>query len=370
VVLGVVSLGMLSGFTLNASSCCEKDFCSNLRTLEGYINKGYEECCNKSNETQEACFDKFNDKTDESYELLIAAKVACETGDDSLARDLMNRLRDIWLPLPKPRAGGRAENTILALGRRDWIELSATLTRAAAATPVSLAFVEGVYVNSQAAGPAAEASVAAGVTGEASPTVVAATADHAFQSSIYTLPGSTRMNLRFGDEFTYISLTGSVSIAPTAPFPGQGTAQIGVPTSMQLRAFYLGQDVHLRMDPASPFNSVIVDEQGKGLLCVVLTLSSNSSYFAGNIYNGASLYFEFPLTVAQDWSTVTIVADRTIPGSEMTPTEEILLGADLDFNLPSLPTDRCADEDGNKIRDGAEAVNNAMRVGAGCTATH
>lgn len=372
VLAGLMSFAMLGGLTLNLSTCCEKDFCSNLRTIEGYIAKGYAQCCQKPAAQQDACFDALDQKTDKSYELIVAAKTACESGDDDLAKDLMNRLRDIWLPTPKPSASGRIENELVALGRQDWLDLDVTLPRGSGAgQPVSIALVNDQYMNPEATGIASEDGLEGSGASEVPAVIIPASGAQPFLAWSYEIPTGTQFNMRYGDELSGLSLTGSIAVVQTATTPASGSATVGVPTGMHWRISYMGQVLDLDLDKTSPYNSLTLDSNGDGTLGVALKLTSNSHYLVGLVHVGSTLYFTFPIHMSAGWADMRIHSDPSLPGDFITPTDPIALdGADLPYTLTALPSDRCSDNDGNGIRDGADEVNNAMRTAAGCSAQH
>lgn len=363
---------MMGGFVLRAQSCCEKKACSQIQLLANRIAQGTASCCNKPASEQSACFTELDSKVQSSHDAILAAQIACDNADDELLRDAIKRLHDIWQPKPTP-VGGIVLNEMVALGRNDWLHLDAMLARSnAACVPVTVAIVGEQVVNAEATGSASEETVEAVVTGEVPATVVSATGNQAFQSCEYLIPSGTTLDMRFGEEFSGLSLSGSIAVARTVPgFPSSGIATVALPTNVSFTISKWGQTLKMDLDKTFAHNKLEVDANGSGTLGIALTLSSNSSNLIGFVQIGSTIYFTFPVQVAADWSTIRLHADPTVPGNHITPMSDMMLEVlEGEYGLASLPTDRCADEDGNGIRDSADEQINAMNKILGCKANN
>lgn len=363
---------MMGGFVLRAQSCCEKKACSQSQWLTTRIADGYASCCQKTGAEQTACFSELDTKVHNTHDALLAAQIACDNADDELLRDAIKRLHDIWQPKPKP-VGGVILNEMVALGRNDWLHLDAMLARSnAACVPVTVAIVGEQVVNAEATGSASEETVEAVVTGEVPATVVSATGNQAFQSCEYLIPSGTTLDMRFGEELSGLSLSGSIAVARTVPaFPSSGIATVALPTNVSFTISKWGQTLKMDLDKTFAHNKLEVDADGNGTLGVALTLSSNSSNLIGFVQIGSTIYFTFPVQVAADWSTIRLHADPTVPGNHITPMSDMMLEVlEGEYGLASLPTDRCADEDGNGVRDGADERINVINKILGCKASN
>jgi hypothetical protein len=371
-IVAMAGFGMMGGFVLRAKSCCEKKACSQIQLLANRIAQGSESCCNKPASEQSACFNELDTKVQNSHDAILAAQIACDNSDDELLRDAIKRLQDIWLPKPKP-VGGIVLNEMIALGRKDWLHLDMALARSdAACVPVTVAIVGEQVVNAEATGSASEGTVEAVVTGEVPATIVSASGNQAFQACEYVIPSGTTLDMRFGEELSGLAMSGSIAVARTTTgFPSSGMATVALPTNISFSISKWGQTLRMDLDKTFAYNKLEVDANGNGTLGVALKISSNSSNLIGFVQIGSTIYFTFPVQVAADWSTIRLHADPTIPGNHITPMSDLMLEVlEGEYGLASLPTDRCADEDGNGIRDSADEQINAMNKILGCKANN
>lgn len=371
VSLGVLAL--LGGFTLQAESCCEKDLCSNTRFLQSMIARSYNECCSYPADDQQACFVAQESKIMETEQLILSAKIACDNGDDELARDIIRQLRDLWAPKPKATESGTVLNEMIALGKRDWVNLDMTMERSpSACQPVTVGIVDGQVVNAEATGAATEETPEAVTNGAGLATVVPSTGPQPMLSCEYQVPAGTSMGIRFGEEFPNLGMVGSISIVKLATaFPESGLAKVGLPTNVHFQVSALwGASLALDLDKASPYNKLEVDPSGNGTLGVALKLTSTNRYLTGLVQVGSTIYFTFPVTIAADWSTIRIHADPTMPGNTITPAFPEILAVDDIHGTRPAGGDRCADEDGNGIPDGADQEIAAMNAVLGCDSQH
>lgn len=369
--LGVLAL--LGGFSLQAQSCCESNMCSNVRFLQSQIARSHTHCCNEPPAEQQACFVSHEEKITQTEQLILSAKIACDNGDDELARDIIKQLRDLWLPKPKATESGAVLNEMIALGKRDWVNLDMTMARSPApCQPVTVGIVDGQVVNAEATGAATEETPEAVANGAGLATVVPSTGPQPMLACEYQVPAGTSMGIRFGEEFPNLGVVGSISIVKLATaFPEGVVAKVGLPTNVHFQVSALwGASLALDLDKSSAYNKLEVDSTGNGTLGVALKLSSSNRYLSGLVQVGSTIYFTFPITVAADWSTIRIHADPTMPGNTITPTfPEILAVDDIHGALPA-GGDRCADENGNGIPDGADEEIAAMNTVLGCNSQH
>lgn len=329
-------------------------------------------CCQMSGTAQDACFTDLNEKVQETQTLILTAKIACDNSDDELLKDTINRIRDIWLPKPKP-VGGVVLNEMIALGRTDWLNLDVTLSRSnSPCVPVTVALIGDQVVNAEATGAASDETIEAAVTGEVAATVVSATGNQAYQACSFVIPSGTTLDMRFGEEFSNLAMSGSIAVAQTSPvFPSSGVATVGLPTNVHFTITKWGETLKLDLDKTFAHNKLEVDVNGNGTLGVALKLTSNSKYLSGLVQVGSTIYFTFPVQVAADWTSIRILANPMIPGNQITPASDVMLeGADGSFGLLSVPTGRCADNDANGVRDGADEVINAIKTTLGCEASN
>lgn len=368
VVAGVVVATTLA-WSMLVQSCCMSHACENMRFLNAQIAAGYARCCQKPPEVQETCFDELDTKLDETFALILQAKIACDSSDTDLLRETIKKMRDLWLPkIAKSETTG-AMNEMTAFGHADWVNLDVTLPRnPGSCKSVTVAVVDSKAVNAEATGKATE-SAGSGMAGTGTDVALVVTAEspQAYTSCEFTIPDQTTFSMRFGTELTGLGLAGSVSIAQTSEsFPASGSAAVGLPTDMSLKANYLGNVLRLELDKTSPFNTLEVDANGDGRLGVALTLSSDSINLIGFVQVGSTIYFNFPVHVDAGFGSLRIHSTPATPGDTITPTDPIiLLGADTTPH-PGIANDRCADADGNGIRDGADEVIWAQSSLSGC----
>ncbi len=358
-----------AAWSMIAQSCCERHACENMRFLNGQIGLNYAICCHRSNPAhRDSCLNEVRQKVNDTLGLIQAAKTACDNNDDALIRDLLNKIRDKWLPKIGLSATGRVENQMVALGQHDWLDLSTTLTRPAqdGCKPVTLAIVSSDVINPEATGQAAENVATASQSSGAVAAVVTSNAAESYTACTFNLPDGTTFALRFGDVWNGLSLSGSLAIAQTATFPATGQANVGVPTAVNFTASYLGDKAALELDKTCPYNALRVDSSGNGTLGVALKLSSSSPSLAGFPQVGATIYFSLPVHMSADWTSLAIATDRNAPGETYTPTNhDVLIAADTPPH-PGIATDPCADNDGNGIRDGADEAIYALNSPLGC----
>ncbi len=364
--LGFVAV--TGGWGMVAESCCERHACEQIRFLNGQIAGGYAACCQAPAAQQDACFTELNAKVSATQTLILSAKIACDNNDDAAIRDIIKQIRELWLPKIIKTAAGLIQNQMVAFGDRDWIVIDTTLPRNIDCKPVTVSVVNNKIVNPESTGKATEEARSAtpGAGGLESVTVLPSNAAQTFTACEYSLVPNTTLDLRFGNEWNNISLSGSISIAQTAQFPAAGSADIGLPTEVSLTATKLGQKLSLELDKTSPFNTLRVDAAGIGTLGVALTLSSDSSALIGLVQVGSTIYFELPVVMSADWSALRIVADAITPGSTITPTVPVILIGSDSPPRPGIAQDRCADNDENGLRDGADEVIYAINSQLNC----
>ena len=371
-VLSVVVAGA-GAWTMTVRSCCETHACENMRFLYGQIAGGYETCCQKTLAQQDACFDELDDKISATQTLILTAKMECDTNNDAAVRDIIKQIRELWMPKIIKSAAGAVQNQMVALGTHDYIALDTTLLRTNLdCKPVTVTIIGGTVVNAEATGKAAEDSPRTG-DGTSPAVVVPSDAAQPYSTCTYTVPADSSFDIRFADVRNGISLSGTISIAQTASqVPDTGSADLGLPTAVSLEALYLGQKLTLELDKTCPYNTLRLDANGVGTLGVALTLKSDSHHLIGLVQIGSTIYFNLPVQMSQNWSSLRIHSLATTPGSTITPTvPAILAGADVPPHA-GIAMERCTDNDGNGIRDGADALINAIESqhhcleGAGC----
>lgn len=367
----LVTAGLLvtcSVWAATLQSCCQQRTCENLRTLSAAIARDYAQCC-QATDTQ-ACLTATRAKEGEMHSLILQAQIACQNSDDTLLRDTIKKIRDLYATSIILNPEGKVENSLVSLGHNDWIALDITLPRLVnACVPVTSAIGATGIINAEATGTAAESTVVGVETQTA--VVVPASSTFALSSCQYEIPQGATLDLRYGTEYHDIGLSGSMSIAQTGvAIPAGGTADVGLPTKVSLKAKYLGQELTFELDKTCPFNTLRVNANGDGYLGVALKSDTNSSELLGIIQVGATLYFTFPVHVSADFSTLRIHATAAVHGDEITPTNrDVLLGADTPPH-PVITSNPCADADGNGIRDGADEAINAMLQVSGCSTQH
>lgn len=353
-----------------AQSCCERKACENIRFLNAQIAMNYAMCCQKPAQERGQCLSQTQEKVNTTLGLILTAKQACDNNDDALVRDTIKQIRDIWLPKIIKTATGQVVNQMVALGSQDYLVIDATLPRVPdSCTPVTVSIVGNDIVNAEATGRASENSRALSplAAGPEIALVVPANAVATYNACTYAVPANTTFNMRFGDVWNGLSLSGAIAIARTSTaFPTAGVGAVGLPTDVSLTASVMGQTLTLELDKTCPYNALRTDGVGNGTLCVALNVDSNSPALVGLIQVGSTIYFEFPVRVAKDWSSIRIHADASVPGHLLTPTDpDALAGAD---NPPAsvIAEDPCTDNDGNGIRDGADEAINAINSQLNC----
>lgn len=341
--------------------------CQNLRAIKPLIADRYAGCCHLPAESRTACLQTINTDIGDAFNLILAAKIACDEGNNDLMREHLRRLRDILLPKIVSGANGQIYNTMVAMGRNDWITLDTTLTLAPQdpCKNVTMTIVPQGIVNAEAAGKAVEDQ--GGETGVT--VVVPAASTQAFTTCTYNVPSGTTFDMRFGEEFRGVMLGGSFDLARTnTPIPENGLVVAAIPTDLQFTASKYGHKLRLSLDKTNPYNALRLDAQGKGVLGVALTLESDSSALVGLVYVGSTIYFEFPVEVNASWTSVRLMVPRTRPGNDFTPVNDLaLIAADGPrTSPPPIANDPCSDLDGNGIRDGADERIYALMYSLEC----
>lgn len=376
--LTIVAIAVvLGGWSSLAQSCCERNMCNNMRVVKTAVAAGYATCCQREGDARATCLNNLGTNTQTLLGQVLAAQVACQNGDDALLRDIIRDMKDTIKRLLEKNAfqaiaqnGTRVENSIVGFGRRDWIELSATLSLPAGQSckTQTVALVGDKVVNPEATGKVSELEAENG-QGASLALVIPADAANALVSCQYQFPNNTPVSVRFGEEFSG-TINGTISLAALSTTNG---TYLALPTGAELKVGASGQSITLTLDKTSPYNKLEADANGTGFIGMALTVDSKSSSLAGCIYMGETFYFRLPVQVAPQWSSVSIHLTRTMQGHQYTPVADLVLtAAEGVSTLISLPTDPCVDTDGNGIRDGADEVNKAIDQTSECagTATH
>jgi hypothetical protein len=403
----IAALAILGGFTAGGRGCCEDRFCSNLKNLGGPISRGYEKCCGYPPDQQQKCFEDLEKKTQETETLIFTAKIACDEGDDELLDDTIKKIRDIWFKKDTKRSGDETPvNPIGILGPSDWLRFDAALPRRAQpCEPVPVAIVDGRIVHADAAGALAESSPDARAGADVTATIVPAQSAQPIESCSYEFPRGTRITGNIeGRTWSDWSFGGTIAIAPLADAADDADADgapgaadigadagldtdgandadapnagdephgrrlriIGLPTAASWRFKGYGQVITMDLETSSPHNAVKVNSGGDGKLCVMMKVDSPSRDMKGFIAIGATLYFEFPIEVAPDWSSIRLHSSEAMPGHLLAPIDAPTLAAQYGTSSGRIARDRCGDQDGNGIRDGADSEIHALLCGSGC----
>lgn len=368
-ILGLALFIAAVGWSTAAESCCERQMCQNLRALKPHIAWGFEDCCQRpTNELRYSCLQELSTRVNEAHGHILAAKIACDEGDNDLMREHLRRVRDLLLPKIIKNANGQIYNTMVALGRNDWMALDTTLTLAPQdpCKSVTMTVASQGVVNAEATGKAVEEEGASASVA----VVVPAASAQSYTTCTYVVPPGTTFDLRFGDEYHGVTIAGAIDLARTNPaIPESGSVVAAIPTDVQLTLSKYGRKARLTLDKTSPYNAMRIDAQGNGVLGVALNLESDSSDLVGLVYVGATIYFEFPVEVNSAWTSVRLNVPRTRPGNELTPAEELtLIAADGPLSPPPpIDSDICGDVNGNGIRDGADRQSYAIDYYLNCT---
>jgi hypothetical protein len=100
---------------------------------------------------------------------------------------------------------------------------------------------------------------------------------------------------------------------------------------------------------------------------VAMLIESPSSVLASSLLVGRVMYFEFPVTVAADWSTVTLGLAQGNSAAPYTPYDAVgLMAGTAHQTTVPLGGDICADVDNNGIRDGADEIIRVTDLTSNC----
>jgi len=367
---GALLLAATGGWSVYADGCCQREFCQNTRNLYPHIARKIETCCERQDaQERAACLAAAEASISEAEGHILAASLACQANDYELMREHIRRLRDILLPKIFPGPNGQIYNTLVGFGRQDWIALDTTLTLAPN-TPcksVTVTLTPQGVINAEATGKAVEDE--GGEAGVA--VVVPASSTQAYTSCTYVVPSGTTFDMRFAEEYHGVTFSGSIDLARTNPtIPETGLVVAAIPTEAQFIMSKYGHKLRMSLDKTSPYNTLRLGADGKGVLGVALALESDSSALAGLVYVGATVYFEFPVEVNAAWTSVRLNVPRARPGNELTPVEDktLIVADGPRAELPPIGGDPCADVNGNGIPDGVDRQIHAVEYFLDCPA--
>lgn len=321
---------------LFVTGCCRRNYCEGLRQWRAQVAVGYDDCCRKPTEAErQACLSAFGEKAQSALALDSSVRMACDDGNAAEARGLVKQIhalfppRIISVPAPtaepgKPADEAKVVNTWVVFGERDWIEAGEH------GAGVVLKVAEGAEGK-----PAADGGPTGG-------------------GRTYTLADRSTMNVRFGaDPAVPLALSGTLSISdPRATATGESA----VPTALDFKLAAVGANLTLTLDKSSPYNRLETDTKGIGTLSFAATIDSSAAGLAPCWYMGATLYFVLPVSVSEDFRTLTFTMTRKQPAAKYTPVEPwVLRAADGRWKGKITNTPQ-ADSDGDGIRDGASEL--------------
>jgi hypothetical protein len=306
-----------TAWSMNLTSCCRDEACENSRFLNSQISMNYELCCQRPEGDRQACLNTLQEKANATLVLILTAKQACDNRDDELVKDTVKKIRDTWLPTIVKGASGLGLNQMIAFGPTDYIDLSTTLAR-----------------------------------------------QGGLDSRTYSF-GGTPGAVRFGQVLPGIKVSGEISLVKTSEMPVEGTADVGVPSAAVIVGEYMGRKLTLTLDTKCEYNTLRVDNMGRGTLGMALTLSSKDSELLGLVQVGSAIYFAIPVTLAPNWSSLSIELTPQVPGSQITPTVAQAIAVDTMTPLNAPVGDPC-DMQEAPMRDGARATIGALMSPLGC----
>lgn len=352
------------------SDCCRRHYCDAVRELRPQIASAYSSCCQNPDATaRQACLSEVGRKIQEALTLATAAREACQSGNDDLARDIAKQIRDLFKPKVSLSSTGMVRNSWVVFGNRDYLggKIACCVPPGSVCMPITVSEVGGRTFNPEATGKAVEDAASTG--GSQAVTVVPASAPNAVQSCTYRIADPARLAIRFGAPEVKGVISGSFELADLRSAPNGKSA---LPTAFDMTLKVAGAVITLTLDKSSPYNQLLTGADGHGTLGVALTIDSKSRDLASNVFMGGTFYFALPVRVSDDFRCVTLAFDPARPGSELTPVDpSLLLAADGPIT-PRISDTPCADDDGNGIRDGADEVIGAMwsQLRGYCDETH
>jgi len=314
----IVLLVTATAWATSAQSCCQRQACEGMRFIASQISQGYEACCQGPADQRSECISKLSLKANDGIGLVLAAKQACDAGDNEAIKDTLKKLRDLFLTKVVRGSTGLGQNQMIGLRTTDYVDFRPQMARTIAPN-----------------------------------------------SWTYTVPAGTTATVKFREVFTGVAVAGNFSLVKTGEMPVEGTADVAVPSDATLTWVYLGKRLTMTLDKTCEYNTLRVDNMGRGTLGVAMTLSSKDRELLGLVQVGSTLYFAFPVQLAADWNTISLQATPDVPGSQITPTVPSVLAAD-DVRL-ATGDDLCGNTNGNpNLRDGAARLIGAMMAPLGC----
>lgn len=305
----------------------------------------YGQACRGPLEERDTRVRRCGQVSDAAMGLVLAAKMARDAGFDRQARQSVTDIRDVWgsmMVAPKGRLDTDLPvNRMALLGHSDRLAMDVILARDEASWVYgTVCSLDGRYVCREAAPEASLGDV------------------YSAQTYCYEMPRGTVCTLEREGRTYQITMDGKVTIAWLFPeFPSEGVRTVGVPLDLSFSARALGQSVKLELAKASIYNRINVDASGRGEMCVVMRISSESPGLHYDVINGATLFFALPLQVASDHSMVRIAQPAEGDASKVTPTDPVVLAAVFgERQRPGSVQDPCDDSNGNGVPDGAEAI--------------
>lgn len=323
-------LGLLGGCASRPDWVWERQHCINDRYVVSQMPAAYAAIVRQDEETRGKSSLECTKRSSDSGLVLLVSKISYDFGFIQEQRDFMEILRHLNPATIERGEDGRVYNTCAVLGRNDWVSLDATFSLRETMLACGMSWSDRAGKNDAASRPRVVFT--------------------------YGVPANTTFDARFGHVYNALTLSGTISLAREGPRSPAGDATM-IPVDAALSVRKHGNTLRLTLDKSSPFNALVLDAQGHGMLGMALTVESDAAIFAGVVYVGSTIYVEIPVEVNASWTRLRLVSPISRPGNELTPARETtLLAADGPFHKMGVKYDAWVDSNANGIHDGADAL--------------
>jgi hypothetical protein len=317
------------------SGCCsESDKRALQEMVDRAIERNFKACRGLSDQhLQHSCITNAQNQQTALVTAYSAYWTACATGDTELIKRALEGLKELLKSSNRTAlsAAGVVANTEMVLGREESVSFSIQMTSDGTRLPQDFIVIDSTKYLPEAAGSAALA------VNEADGPLTISTVSGDLAANSYTTfaidPTSTISFNASG-----LSLTGQISGSMSFSMGGTTSSPTWVPTAGSLTVTVAGSSFTLTLDKTCKFNSLVVDQTGKG------TLGVRFNFAPGN---GSTLPARLP-----EGAWMAIPVQMTTSGTQLLATSgsSALSGWTL---FPALPNP-IADFDGNGMVNDAD----------------
>lgn len=305
------------------------------------------QCCNRATpESADACIGERQAVFDETNQLAIAAKAACDMGNQQLMNEVIKRILDrlpsagdpaspMTSSVPIENASGKMVNAMPLLGCYEVIAIASSATADGQWKAKTTAVVNGREVLPEAAGRAAVTDEAAqGQDGVAITEILLASQPNALKFAEYTFIDGGFIRYDSGAFLEDFALSGTFSISE---FKQQAGGDV-VALPGDARIALVGHDgaIHLALDKAQPKNILRINPDGSGVLKASFLVRGTEDYdFLPSMYE--KVWLEIPLQMNGNDLSIDFAALGTHDGCDIAPYGSDTPGEDFEPAQDGFP---------------------------------